>query len=466
MTPATRHGDDANETAALPIEGLSWISIIRLGLVQSALGAVVVLATSTLNRVMVVELSLAATIPGALVGLHYAVQLLRPLWGYGSDQGGRRTPWIAGGIALLALAGTLAALAILVMSGHFIAGLLLAILAFVLIGFGVGAAGTSLLALLATHVAPQRRAAAATIVWLMMIAGMVVTAIVAGSMLDPFSFQRLVTVTAAVGIFAFFVTLLAIWGVEGSARSLGHSAHGRKRAHLDSLASFRQALGEAWREPQARLFTIFVFVSMLAYNAQDLILEPFGGLVFGMTPGETTRLAGLQHAGVFTGMALAGILGSAIAKRWPPILMVLTVGGCLGSALALFGLALSARLPEIWPLKMNIMALGAANGVFAVAAIGSMMALAGQGRQSREGLRMGLWGAAQAIAFGLGGFGGTVAVDLFRLTTGEAASAYGTVFALEGGLFLLSSVLALRIAPASAATPMTGERADSAIHTA
>ncbi len=72
---------------------------------QTALGAIVVLTTSTLNRVMVVELGLAAVIPGALVGLHYGVQITRPLWGHGSDSGGRRTPWIVGGMALLALAG-------------------------------------------------------------------------------------------------------------------------------------------------------------------------------------------------------------------------------------------------------------------------------------------------------------------------------------------------------------------------
>ena len=82
---------------------LGWFAIVRLGLVQAALGAIVVLTTSTLNRIMVVELNLAAVVPGALVGLHYGVQIARPLWGHGSDKGGKRTPWVVGGIALLAL---------------------------------------------------------------------------------------------------------------------------------------------------------------------------------------------------------------------------------------------------------------------------------------------------------------------------------------------------------------------------
>ena len=84
--------------------------IVRLGLVQTALGAIVVLMTSTINRVMVVELALPAMVPGMLVASHYAIQILRPAWGYGSDVGGRRTPWIVGGMAALALGGTGAAL--------------------------------------------------------------------------------------------------------------------------------------------------------------------------------------------------------------------------------------------------------------------------------------------------------------------------------------------------------------------
>ena len=87
-----------------------WTKIIRLGLVQTMLGAIIVLMTSTINRVMVVELALPAVVPGLLVASHYAIQILRPAWGYGSDVGGRRTPWIIGGMAALALGGMGAAL--------------------------------------------------------------------------------------------------------------------------------------------------------------------------------------------------------------------------------------------------------------------------------------------------------------------------------------------------------------------
>ncbi|MDG1067728.1 MAG: PucC family protein, partial [Sulfitobacter sp.] len=78
---------------------LNWLQIMRLGLVQMALGAIVVLTTSTLNRLMVVEFALPAVLPGALVGLHYGIQLTRPRWGFISDKGGNRTRWIIGGMA-------------------------------------------------------------------------------------------------------------------------------------------------------------------------------------------------------------------------------------------------------------------------------------------------------------------------------------------------------------------------------
>ena len=128
---------------------LGWLGIARLGLVQAMLGAVVVLTTSTLNRVMVVELALPALLPGLLVALHYAVQLSRPRMGYGSDVGGRRTPWILGGMVVLALGGFGAAVATTWMAADRSLGILLAVFSFMMVGLGVSASGTSLLVLLA-----------------------------------------------------------------------------------------------------------------------------------------------------------------------------------------------------------------------------------------------------------------------------------------------------------------------------
>lgn len=420
---------------------LGWLGIVRLALVQASLGAIVVLTTSTMNRVMVVELALPAMLPGVLVALHYAVQMLRPRLGYGSDVGGRRTPWIVGGMAVLALGGVLAASATAWMGTDRVAGIALAVAAFTLIGVGVGASGTSLLVLLAKRVDARRRAAAATIAWVMMIVGFIVTATVAGHFLDPFSPARLVAVTAAVAAVAFVVTLLAVRGIEGAPQPPAPADAAARGAN----PPFRLALRQVWAEPVARRFSVFVFVSMLAYSAQDLILEPFAGAVFGLTPGESTRLAGVQNGGVLLGMILVGAAGS-LARGGPlGSMRAWAIGGCVGSAAALGSLALAGLVGPAWPLRASVFALGVANGAFAIAAIGSMMGLVSAGRQAREGVRMGLWGAAQAVAFALGGFLGTAAVDLARYLAGSPVIAYAVVFAAEAVVFLVAGALAGRL---------------------
>ena len=431
-----------------PAPTLGWFGIVRLGLVQTALGAIVVLTTSTMNRVMVVELALPAMLPGFLVGLHYAIQISRPRLGYGSDVGRRRTPWIVGGMAVLALGGFGAAVATAWMGSSVPAGTALAIVAFLMIGLGVGASGTSLLVLLAKATAPHRRPAAATICWVMMIAGFIVTAGVAGANLDPFTPARLMAVTGTVSAIAFAVTCVAVWGVERRHVPVVPALH---REDEDAAPPFREAFRQVWEEPASRGFALFVFVSMLAYSAQDLILEPFAGTVFGMTPGQSTQLAGMQHGGVLLGMILVGVIGTLTRGRSRDALRAWSIGGCLASALVLGGLAMAGLVGPAWPLVPTVFALGVANGAFAVAAIGSMMDRVGAGRESREGVRMGLWGAAQAVAFGLGGFLGTVAIDIARALIADPAAAYATVFLAEGALFLFAAVLAARLATGRAA---------------
>ncbi len=426
-----------------------WLGVLRLGLVQMAIGAMVVLTTSTLNRVMVVELALPALLPGLLVALHYLVQVSRPRMGFGSDVGGRRTPWIVGGLAVLALGAVGAAAATAWMGSAPVAGLVLAVLSFVFIGLGVSAAGTNTLVLLAKRVPEARRAPAATVVWMMMIFGLAFTAVVAGKFLDPYTPVRLLAVMASVCGAAFLLALLAVRGLEGQGVAPAEDARGDAPA---PTPRFRQALAQVWAEPEARRFTVFIFVSMLAFSAQDLILEPFAGTVFGWTPGQTTQLSGLQHGGVLAGMVLVALAGAGWLGQRLRSLRGWAVGGCLASAAALGGLVMAGVVGPGWPLAANVFLLGVANGAFSIAAIASMMRLASEGRHRREGVRMGLWGAAQALAFGLGGALGAGASDLARWLIGSPAAAYGSVFAAESLLFIVAAVLAMQIGR-SAATP-------------
>lgn len=436
---------------------LGWVGVARLGLVQASIGAVVVMTTSTLNRVMVVELALPALIPGVLVALHYLVQLVRPRMGFGSDVGGRSTPWIIGGMATLALGGLLAAVATAWAGTERAYGLALAVLAFVMIGVGVSASGTSLLVLLAKRVVAERRAAAATLVWLMMIVGFAITAGTAGSLLDPYSPERLVAVSAGVSTLALLLTVAALFRLEprvmqpGAAQQatpIANAAQASGTANASQVSTkprFREAFAQVWAEADARRFSVFVFISMLAYSSQDLILEPFAGSVFAMTPGESTRLSGLQHGGVLVGMLLVAAAGSGWLGARARSLRAWAVGGCLASALALCLLVPAGLGGHVLQLKATVFALGVANGAFSIAAISTMMRLAGQGQSGREGVRMGLWGAAQALAFGLGGLVGTGASDLAHWVLATSQTAYSAVFLLEAVLFVVSALLAWRV---------------------
>jgi BCD family chlorophyll transporter-like MFS transporter len=288
-----------------------------------------------------------------------------------------------------------------------------------------------------------------------------VTSVVAGKMLDPFTPQRLVEVTAAVAAVAFVVTCLAVWGIEPG-RRLGAAPP----EDAENMPGFIEALRQVWGESHSRRLTVFILVSMVAYSAQDLILEPYAGLVFGMTPGESTRLSGVQNSGVLLGMMIVALVCTRWSHRYIGSVRLWTIGGCVGSGLSLLTLAVAGVVGPGWPIPATVFTLGLANGCYAVGAIGSMMGLVGSGRRAREGIRMGLWGAAQAVAFAISGIAATLLVDVARTLSGSVPFAYGLVFVLEALLFLFASRLAAsasvadadaaRAAPAGALAPVSG----------
>lgn len=412
-----------------------WLSIIRIGLVQACIGAVVVMTTSTLNRIMVVELALPASLPGFLVAIHYFVQVIRPRMGFESDSGAKKTPWILGGMTILAMGGFGAAIATTLMGVHLVLGIAAATVAFFLIGIGVSMSGTSLLALLAKGVSDERRAAAATTVWLMMIFGFALTSGIAGKFLDPYEPEKVILISGIISLSAMTLAFLALYKLEG--RDLQNN-----RIPADRRVPFKKALADIWADSDTRRFTIFIFLSMFAFSAQDLILEPFAGMIFKYTLGETTSLSGIQHSGVLTGMLLVAICGSSRLRHYFGSLRLWMIYGCLASAIAMFGLVLAGLLEGDWPLKPNVFLLGLANGAFSIAAIASMMRLAVVGGAGKEGVRIGLWGGAQAIAFGLGGLLGAGASDLARSLFTNPASAYSSVFFIEALLFVASAYMA------------------------
>ncbi|MEM9850563.1 MAG: MFS transporter [Pseudomonadota bacterium] len=386
-----------------------------------AIGGLAALPVNLFNRLMTVELALPALLPGLLVALHYGVQLTRPYWGHRSDTQGGRTPFILGGMACIGAGLVATAYAIAYLSGP--VAIAVWVLAYGAIGLGIGAAGTSFLALLATAVPDARKPAAATLAWLTLIFGAIVSSIGTGIALEPYSGARLLAVVPVVSVLALALTWVATWRVE---------------ARLGPVPAAPEpylgpALRETWADPAARAFTGFVFLSICAFYLSELVLEPFAGHVHGLPPEASTKLSGAKDGAALVGMLGAGALGSlrlGSLRFW-------AIVGCVISAVGL--VALGSGLP-VWPATA---VLGLGNGLFVVGAVGSMMRLAAA-RQGQAGTRMGVFGAAQAVAAGLAGLVATGMLDALRLIL-PTQSAYATVFGLEAVLFIAAAALAARI---------------------
>lgn len=430
---------------------MSWWQLTRLGFVQAAIGAMVVLLTTTINRVIVVELGLPASVPGLLVALHFGVQLiLRPRLGHASDRSGSRTRWIVGGMLLCAVSGVAVASSLPVMRDHTALGIVLASIASVALGAGVSAAGTPLLALMSERALPSQRAGAAAITWILMIVGIIITAATSGALLDPFSFERLNTIAAAIGVSGVVIAVLSTWGLERTG-----SRAASERGLAAGRVNFRTAFVTVWNEPAARMFAGFVFLAMLAYSAQDLILEPFAGIAFGMTPGESTKLSGTHHGGVLVGMVLTAVLASRRGqlRHW-------AAAGCGASAVTYVALVFTPAMGDVRLFRVVVPMLGVANGVFAIGAIGSMMALTGDRTDGRAGLRLGVFGAAQALAYATGTMSGAAGVDLARTVLQSPVRGYLTVFGVEAVLFMVAAGLALRSASSERASHVMRQRGE------
>jgi BCD family chlorophyll transporter-like MFS transporter len=217
------------------------------------------------------------------------------------------------------------------------------------------------------------------------------------------------------------------------------------------MATFRTV----WEEPAARLFSGFIFFAMFAYSAQDLILEPFAGLAFGMTPGESTKLSGAHHGGVLGGMIVAALIATRTGqlRQW-------AAAGCAASALAYLAMVASPALASRELFTVIVVLLGLSNGVFAIGAIGSMMALTGDKTDGRAGLRLGVFGAAQALAYAIGTMSGAAGVDLARAVLESPLRGYLAVFAVQALLFGGSAWLALRSASSERANDVFRQRGE------
>jgi len=429
---------------------MNWFSILRLGLIQLCIGSSVVIPLSTLNRLMKVELALPATIAGFLIALHYAVQLTRVNWGYLSDKTQNRSQWIIFGMLILGIGGVLASASIPLIESNFAYGIMLALFSYTLIGFGVGAAGTPLLALLASYSSKSQKGFAASITFLMMILGLAITGITAGIILDPYSHQKLIKITVSLAIITNILSFLSLKNLE---KSLRNNADARTPYAINYDVQFFEGIKKVWMEREARLFTIFIFISMGAFSMQDPILEPFAGEVFGFAVGESTKLDGFHKIGTLIGIILIILCLSKFRIGFGSLSFVKNerlgsekfwlITGCLFSAFSLFIislLGLTYRDPGI--LNSVVFLFGISNGVFTAGILGTMLHLASRGSgDNNTGTRMGIWGAAQAYATMIAVFFSTVLVDILGLMMNSLPSVYGIVFLTAASFFIAAAFL-------------------------
>ena len=399
---------------------------------------------------MKVELALPATIAGFLIALHYAVQLTRVNWGHLSDKSQNRSQWIVLGMLILGIGGILASASIPLIENRFSYGIILALLSYSLIGFGVGAAGTPLLALLATYSSKSQKGFAASITFLMMILGLAITGITVGTILDPYSHQKLLKITSSLAIITIIISFLSLRNLE---KSLQNSSHALTPNTINSDVPILEGIKKVWMEREARLFTIFIFISMGAFSMQDPILEPFAGEVFGFTVGESTKLDGFHKIGTLIGIISIVLCLSKFRIGFGSLSIIKNerlgseklwlITGCLFSALSLFIISLLAlTFTEPNLLNSVVFIFGISNGVFTAGVLGTMLHLASRGSgDNKEGTRMGIWGAAQAYATMIAVFFSTLLVDILGLIMTSLPSVYGIVFLTAASFFIASAYL-------------------------
>ncbi|WP_066550365.1 MULTISPECIES: BCD family MFS transporter [unclassified Sphingomonas] len=426
-------------TAELPLGRL-----LRLSLFQVSVGMAMVLLTGTLNRVMIVELGMSASVVAAMVALPILFAPLRALIGHKSDQhrsvlGWKRVPYIwfgtllqFGGLAILPFG-------ILVMTGDGAApawiGQTGAAIGFLLVGAGMHMTQTAGLAL-ATDLAPEAsRPRVVALLYVALLAGMLLSALLIGRLLADFSPTRLVQVVQGAAVVTMVLNITALWKQE--ARNRTATAADRPRPDFASLWAVYVA------NPRTlRLLTV-VGLGAAAFSMQDVLLEPYGGAILGLSVAATTSLTALWATGMIVGFALAA---RGLATGADPLR--LAGYGAVAGIAAFLAVLFAAPLEQVVLLAVGATFIGLGAGLFSV---GTMVEAMGLARDGQSGLALGAWGAVQATCAGLAIALGALMRDLvstvavardFGTTLAAPATGYGFVYCVEI-ILLLGTLVAL-----------------------
>jgi MFS transporter, BCD family, chlorophyll transporter len=409
--------------------------LLRLSLFQFGLGFSVVVFTGALNRVLIAEEGIPASAVGWLLSLSLWVAPIRVLMGIWSDRekrtyGFRRLPYIWYGMMMVFAGLSASPLSLWFLSrtsqfgqGHtpFALSMALCTLVFFLYAIGSHISQTGYLALVTDLTPKQDRSKAVAFLWIMLIAGQITSSLIIGFWLVDFSPFKLIQVMQTGAVVFVALGIIAIYRQDRPVQ-IEHDdeAGGRKLLALLSTGT-------------NRLFFLIVFVGTLGLTAQDVLLEPYGGQVLGMSVTETTRLTALWGVGMLAAMLIASRVVPKLESPLP-----VTLAGCVIGMVGFALITFTAQLKSIPLFAAGAVVIGLANGLFLISTLSLVMSLA---ETRTAGLYVGLWGLVQTTAMGLGSITGGGVRDLAVRVFGDVAVGYTTVYTAEMVLLVVTFVL-------------------------
>ncbi len=413
-----------------------WTGVFRLGLFQFGVGLSLAPITGTLNRVLIDDLGISAAAVALLIALHYFASPIRAFIGYRSDKsrsmGKWRTPYIVLGVMLTYGGLATAPFSLILLGGHgtisFWPALFICIGIFLAYGMGVGIVETVYLALVSDVTPPEERGKVLSVLWGMLILGTVVSAIIVSGLLIDYSHIHLIQVMQGSAVTFVILTVIALWGQE-QLRPDGSIISELKavRVRLTLWESIRVLSGE---KVLKGLFLV-IFIATMAFATHDVLLEPYGGQVLGMSVSSTMQLTALWGIATILGVASAAFF---LWRKQAPALLI-----GLGCAIGLLGFAIISYASDatlIGPFRVGVGLISLGRGLFLVGSVILVMSLTDV---SHAGLFLGIWGIVQAMAQGLGTIGGGIVRDVAQYQTGSVVLGYTIVY--SGSLLLLLIVI-------------------------